>query len=312
MTRYLARRLVQAVAVILAIAAITFFVLNVVPGDPVRVMMGDQAKEEAVQQVRHELGLDRPVGEQFVFWLGNVLRGDLGTSYTQHRSVAELIGQALGYTARLAVGAMLLAFAVGLVFGLLAATFHDTWVDRLLMALAVAGISAPAFWMAMVLQLVFALGSPLLPLSGVSKPLSFVLPTVALGIRMAAAIARVTRTSMLDVLGQDYMTTALAKGASRPRVVLGHGLKNALVPIITIVGTQIGDVFAGSVLVETIFGIPGVGSLLLTAINQRDLPLIEGGVMYVAAVCVVAYLACDVLYAAVDPRIRLGDKAVRS
>mgnify|MGYP002626549675 CR=1 FL=1 len=308
MARYLARRVLQAVGVILAIAAITFFVLNVVPGDPVRVMMGDQAKEEAVQQVRHELGLDRPVGEQFVLWLGNVVRGDLGSSYGQHRSVAGLIAQALGYTARLAIGAMLLASVVGLVFGLLAATFRDTWVDRTLMALAVAGISAPAFWMAVVLQLVFALGLRCLPLSGTSKPFSFVLPTVALGVRMAASIARVTRTSMLDVLGQDYMTTALAKGASRRRMVLSHGLKNALVPIITIVGTQIGDVFAGSVLVETVFGIPGVGSLLLTAINQRDLPLIEGGVMYVAAVCVVAYLACDVLYAAVDPRIRLDGR----
>ena|GEM_PF-4809485 len=198
----------------------------------------------------------------------------------------ELIGAALGYTVRLATGALLLAMALGLVTGVLAAAFHNRWVDRVLMTLAVAGISAPAFWMAVVLQLVFALGLRWFPLSGVTKPLAFVLPTVALGVWQAASIARVTRTSLLDVLRQDYMTTAVAKGASRARVVLGHGLKNALVPIITIVGTQFGDVFAGSVLVETIFGIPGVGSLLLTAVNQRDLPLIEGGVMYVAAMFV--------------------------
>lgn len=310
MARYLAQRVAQAVAVVLAIAAITFFMLNVVPGDPVRQMMGEQAREEAVEQVRHEMGLDRPVPEQFARWLGSALTGDLGRSYAQRRPVGELIGVAVGHTARLAAGAMALAVVLGLSTGILAAVFHDRWVDRALMAVAVAGISTPAFWMAVLLQLVFALGLRWLPLSGVTRPLSYVLPTIALGSRQAASIARVTRTSLLDALGQDYLVTARAKGASRVRQVLGHALKNALVPIVTIVGTQLGDVFAGSVLVETVFGIPGVGSLLLTAIGQRDLPLIEGGVMYVAAVCVVAYLACDLLYAALDPRVRLAGEEV--
>ena len=305
MPRYLAGRLLQAAGVILAIAAITFFMLNVVPGDPVRLMMGDQAKEEAVQQVRHELGLDLPLPEQFGRWLGNVARGDLGTSYAQHRSVAGLIAQAFGYTARLAVGAMALALVTGLVVGLLAATFHDGWVDRTLMALAVAGISAPAFWMAIVLQLVFALGLRWFPLSGATKPLAFVLPTIALGVRQAASIARVTRTSMIDVLGQDYMTTALAKGATRTRIVLGHGLKNALVPIITIVGTQFADVFAGSVLVETIFGIPGIGRLLISAVSSRDFPLTQALVLYIAVIVVTINFAVDVIVQFIDPRIRL-------
>lgn len=309
MRDFLIKRTLEALAVIFAIAAITFFVLNIVPGDPVRVMLGEMADEATVQQVRHSMGLDKPVIEQFGTWLMNMLHGDFGTSYTQRKPVMDLLLNSLQYTARLAGWAYLFALVLGLVIGVLAAVHHNTWIDRTLMAISVAGISAPAFWVAVILQIIFALNLKWFPLAGVKKPMAFFLPTIALGVRYAASIARVTRTSMLEVLNQDYMRTAEAKGLAHWTVILGHGFRNALIPIITIAGTQLGDIFTGSILIETIFNIPGIGSMLVTAINQRDLPLIEGGVMYIAVICVVVYLLVDILYAVVDPRIRLGGEA---
>ena len=177
------------------------------------------------------------------------------------------------------------------------------------MALSIFGISAPSFWMAVILQIVFALTLKWFPLSGIKTWQAFVLPTVALGVRYAASIARVTRTSMLEVLSQDFMRTAEAKGISKWVIILKHGLRNALIPIITIAGTQLGDIFTGSILIESIFAMPGMGKLLLDAINARDLPLIQGGVMYIALICVVVYLVVDILYGVADPRIRLGEEA---
>ena len=309
MRDFLIKRILQALGVVMCISAITFFVLNIVPGDPVRVMVGDMADEQTIEQVRHNMGLDRPVPEQYGSWFANMMRGDFGTSYTQNKSVTMLMGTALNVTVRLAGFAYLFALVLGLAVGILAAVYHGKWVDRTLMTLSIFGISAPSFWMAIIIQIIFALNLKWFPLSGVKTAASFVLPTIALGTRYAASIARVTRTSMLDVLNQDYMRTAEAKGLKRWAIILGHGLRNALIPIITIAGTQLGDIFTGSILIESVFAMPGMGKLLLDAINARDLPLIEGGVMYIAIICVVVYLAVDILYAVVDPRIRLGGEA---
>lgn len=309
MRSYLIKRILQALGVILCISAITFFVLNIVPGDPVRIMMGEMADENVVEQVRHSLGLDRPVGVQYLTWIGNMLHGDFGTSYAQRRPVIVLLSSAVGVTATLATFAYLIALAVGLIFGVVAAVNHGKAADRILMSLAILGISAPAFWVAIILQIIFALNLKWFPLSGTKSANAFVLPVLALSFRYAASIARVTRTSMLDVLNQDYIRTAEAKGLKRWSVILGHGFRNALIPIITIAGTQLGDIFTGSILIESIFSLPGIGKLLLDAINARDLPLIEGGVMYVATICVIIYLVVDILYAIADPRIRLGGEA---
>lgn len=306
MRDFLLKRVLQAVGVVICISAITFFILNVVPGDPVRVMMGDMADQQTIEQVRHNMGLDKPVAEQYVNWFANMVRGDFGTSYTQNKSVAALMGKAFSVTAVLAGLAYVFALVFGLTIGVVSAVFHGKWVDRLLMAISIFGISAPAFWVAILIQIIFALNLKWFPLSGIKTPAAFVLPTIALGTRYAASIARVTRTSMLDVLGQDFMRTAEAKGLATPTIILVHGLRNALIPIITIAGTQLGEIFTGSILIESVFAIPGMGKLLLDAINARDLPLIEGGVMYIAIICVVVYLAVDILYAVVDPRIRLG------
>lgn len=306
MRDFLIKRILQAIGVVLCISAITFFVLNIVPGDPVRIMMGDMADETTIEQVRHSMGLDRPVPEQYINWLTNMLHGDFGTSYSQNRPVITLMGNAFAVTAQLAGWAYLFALVFGLVLGVVAAVNHGRALDRALMALSVFGISAPSFWVAIILQIVFALTLHMFPLSGVSTPIHYVLPVLALGVRYAASIARVTRTSMLEVLGQDFMRTAEAKGLGRWTVVIGHGLRNALIPIITIAGTQLGEIFTGSILIESIFSMPGMGKMLLDAINTRDLPLIQGGVMYIAIICVVVYLIVDILYAVVDPRIRLG------
>ncbi|MDD5799753.1 MAG: ABC transporter permease [Coriobacteriales bacterium] len=309
MRDYLIKRVLQAIGVVICISAITFFILNVIPGDPVRVMLGDMADETTVQQVRHSMGLDKPVPEQYLNWFTNMLQGNFGTSYTQNKPVATLMANAFGVTVRLAGFAFLLALVSGLIIGIVSAVFHGRWIDRTLMSLAIFGISAPAFWVAIILQIIFALNLKWFPVSGTKTAVSFVLPVIALGMRYSASIARVTRTSMLDVLHQDYMRTAEAKGLREWTIVMVHGLRNALIPIITIVGTQLGDIFTGSILIESVFAMPGMGKLLLDAINARDLPLVEGGVMYIALICVVVYLVVDILYAVVDPRIRLGGEA---
>ena len=309
MRSFLIKRILQAVSVVVCISALTFFVLNIVPGDPVRVMMGDMADEATVQQVRHTMGLDKPIPEQYANWFVKMLGGDFGTSYTQKRPVIALLTKALAVTLRLAVFAYLFAIVLGLLMGILAAVNHGKWLDRTLMSAAIFGISAPSFWVALVLQIIFALTLKWFPLSGVKTANAYVLPVIALGSRYAASIARVTRTSMLDVLNQDYIRTAEAKGLRRPAIVLKHALRNALIPIITIAGSQLGDILTGSIIIEQIFNMNGMGKLLIDAINARDLPLIQGSVMYVAIICVVIYLLVDILYAVVDPRIRLGEEA---
>ena len=309
MRDYLIKRILLALGVIFAISAITFFVLNIVPGDPVRVMVGDMADEATIQRVREQMGLNKPVLEQYANWLTNMLHGDFGTSYTQRKAVVTLMGQAFGTTVKVAAFAYVFALALGLVVGVVAAVNHGRAADRILMALSIFGISAPSFWMAVILQIVFALTLKWFPLSGIKTWQAFVLPTVALGVRYAASIARVTRTSMLEVLSQDFMRTAEAKGISKWVIILKHGLRNALIPIITIAGTQLGDIFTGSILIESIFAMPGMGKLLLDAISARDLPLIQGGVMYIALICVVVYLVVDLLYGVAAPRIRLGEEA---
>lgn len=264
--------------------------------------------EATIEQVRHSMGLDKPVVEQYFSWLGGMATGDFGSSYTQRKPVGQLMAQAFTVTASLAAAAYVFALVLGVVVGVVAAAKRGTWLDQTLMSLAILGISAPVFWVAIILQIVFALTLHWLPLSGIKTPVYFILPTIALGVRYAASIARVTRTSMLEVLSQDFMRTAEAKGLKYWTIVIRHALRNALIPIITIAGTQLGDIFTGSILIESIFSMPGMGKMMLDAINARDLPLIQGGVMYIALICVVVYLVVDVLYAVVDPRIRLGEE----
>ena len=306
MAKYLLKRLVEAIGVIFCISLITFFVLNIVPGNPVEIMLGEFADQATIARVTHEMGLDQPIHIQYISWLTNMLKGDFGMSYFQNRPVIEILTTSFLVTAKLAGIAYILAVVLGVVVGVIAAVNRGKWLDSTLMTISVIGISAPSFWIAIILQIIVCLKFNLLPLSGIDSFKSFILPGIALGIRYAASIARITRTSMLDVLSQDYIRTAQAKGLKGWVVILKHALRNALIPIITIAGADLGSILTGSVLVESVFSIPGIGKMLVDSINTRDLPIVQGGVMYIAVICVVMYLVVDMLYTVVDPRIRLG------
>lgn len=309
MAEYLLKRVLQAIGVVLAISMITFFILNIVPGDPVQMMLGDFATPETIEKVRHQMGLDKPIIMQYLSWLVNMVKGDFGTSYFQHVAVVTLLVNSFKITAKLGIIAYLIAVAIGLTFGILAAVFHNKWVDKVLMTTAITGISAPNFWVAIILQIYFGLTLKWFPISGQDTWKCFVLPAIALGTRYAASIARITRTSMLEVTKQDYIRTAEAKGLGSWAVVMGHAFRNALIPVVTVAGTDLGNILTGSMLIESVFGINGIGKLMVDSIGKRDLPLVQGGVMYIATICVVIYLIVDVLYAVIDPRIRLGGGA---
>jgi peptide/nickel transport system permease protein len=306
MKKYLLSRIAQAIGVVFAISLITFFILNIIPGNPVQLMLGEFATQETIDRVTHEMGLDKPVILQYLNWLGNMLRGNFGTSYFQGRPVIELLGQAFKVTAGLSLMSYALALLSGIVFGIIAAVYHNKFLDKLLMVLSIAGISAPNFWIAIILQIIFGLRLHWFPISGVSSFAAYILPTLALGTRYAASISRITRTSMLEVVKQDYVRTAQAKGLPSWKVTMGHTFRNALLPIVTLAGSDLSTIFTGSMLIESVFSIPGIGKLLLDCIGNRDLPVIEGGVMYIAVICVLIYLLVDLLYAVIDPRIRLG------
>lgn len=306
MKRYLIRRVLLALGILLSISVITFFILNIMPGDAVALMLGDTADPTTIEMVRHNLGMDKPLLQQYFEWITGVFTGNLGTSYFQRKPVADLLASAFSYTARLAVVSYVIALAVGLFVGVVSALNRGTILDRGLVTLTVVGISAPSFWVAVLMQIFIGLRFKPIPIYGLDTPLSYLLPCTSLGLRYAASIARITRTSMLEVMGQDFIRTARAKGLSPARTVLVHMFRNALVPIITVVGTDIGTLFAGSMLTESVFNINGVGKLLVDNITKRDIPVVQSCVFCIAIICVVVYLIVDLLYAAVDPNIRLG------
>ncbi|OON85202.1 glutathione ABC transporter permease GsiC [Oribacterium sp. C9] len=308
MWRYVLKRALLAVSIIFSISLITFLILNVLPGDPVAMMLGEFADANKIKEVRHNMGLDLPLWQQYLQWITNLVKGDFGSSYFQKKPVLFLILQAFQYTSYLAAMAYIIALIIGLFMGIIAAVNHGSWLDRFLMSISVLGISAPSFWVAILLQIYIGLRFKIFPVSGVQTSIGYVLPAIALGTRYAASISRVTRASMMEVMGQDFIRTAYAKGLNPFRIVMVHIFRNALIPVITIIGADIGSLLTGSMITENVFNIPGIGKLLIDAINRRDIPLVQGGVIYVAAVCVLIYFIVDVLYAVVNPNIRLGDK----
>lgn len=305
MRKYLLKRFLQAIGIIFTISFITFFILNIIPGDPVALILGEYADKQTVADLRAEMGLDKPVGIRYFEWIGELLTGNLGVSYFQKKPVLDLIMNAFGFTATLAVCAYAVALVIGLTAGIIAAVNRGKLIDNVLMGISFVGISAPAFWVAILLQIYIGLRFDIFPISGAEKPISYVLPSLALGSRYAASIARITRSSMLDVLGQEYIRSARAKGLKSGRIILVHAFRNALVPIITVIGTDIGTLLTGAMITESVFNIPGIGKLLIDSITRRDLPIVQGCVMYTAAICVLIYFIVDLIYAVVDPRIQL-------
>ena len=309
MLSYTGKRLLQTVFVLFGISLITFVLLQVVPGDPVALMLEKRADPETIAKVRKELGLDLPYYVQYLNFIKGAIHLDFGTSYFTKEVVTDALIRCFKVTVKLACMSFIFASVIGIPCGIFAAVKRGKGIDTVVMVLSIVGVSAPAFWVAIILQILFGLKLNVLPISGFDTPASYILPSLALGARYAGNIARITRTSMLEVLGQDYIRTAKAKGAMRWAVILKHALKNAMIPIVTLVGTDFGYMLTGSMLIEKVFSIPGIGKLAVDAMSNRDLPLLEGTVMYIAFVFVVVNLIVDVSYAFLDPRIRYGKGA---
>ena len=301
--------MLQTIFVLLGISLITFVLLQVVPGDPVALMLEKRADPETIAKVRKELGLDLPYYVQYLNFIKGAIHLDFGTSYFTKEVVTDALFRCFKVTVKLACMSFTFASVIGIPCGIFAAVKRGKGIDTVVMVLSIVGVSAPAFWVAIILQILFGLKLNVLPISGFDTPASYILPSLALGARYAGNIARITRTSMLEVLGQDYIRTAKAKGAMRWAVILKHALKNAMIPIVTLVGTDFGYMLTGSMLIEKVFSIPGIGKLAVDAMSNRDLPLLEGTVMYIAFVFVVVNLIVDVSYAFLDPRIRYGKGA---
>jgi peptide/nickel transport system permease protein len=314
MIPYVLQRVAGFAATLLCAALITFAVLDLLPGDPARFILGINASAEAVASLRGQLGLDNPAPERFLAWIAGMLHGDFGLSHTQRLPVAQLIGERLVVTLPLAVFAMVLSVAVGLPLGIVAARRRGSLADTGLMMLAQLGIAIPNFWFGMLLVLLFSVLLRWLPPGGFvpwhQNPMgaltSLLLPGIALALPQAAILARVMRTALIDVSGTDFIRTARAKGMTLGQAVRRHGIRNALVPVLTILGLQFGYLVAGTVIVENVFYLPGLGRLIFTAISDRDLILVRGAIMMLIVAVSLTMLVVELLYAVVDPRLRAG------
>jgi ABC-type dipeptide/oligopeptide/nickel transport system permease component len=303
MLAFVVRRLLLAIPTLVGVMIVVFLLLYVAPGDPVQDMVGERADAETIARLRKELHLDEPVAKQFVLYAGGVLKGDLGNSYITQRPIIKDIQERFPKTLLLAGTAMLLASVLGITIGVLSARNPGGWFDRLGLGLAYLGISFPVYWVGLILILIFAVTLKWLPPSGYGGIEYLILPALALGSRSIAFLARVTRSSMLEVLGGDFVRTARAKGL-RERIVIGrHALRNALIPIITVLGLDFGYYLTGSILTETIFSWPGIGRYVVNAIARRDLPAINGTVLFLSIVFVLVNLITDLAYAKADPRV---------
>jgi len=304
---FVARRVLAVVPVLFGVTLAVFSMLFLVPGDPVKMMLAEfVTNPDQVAQMRAQLHLDEPILQQYGRFVGNAVRGDLGTSIRSRRPVATEIAENVGSTAQLALASMAVAVGLGIPLGLVAAVGRNSWLDVASMVVALLGVSMPSFWLGLLLIFTFSLHLAWLPATGGGDLAHLVLPSVTLGAIVSAIIARLTRSSMLEVLGQDYVRTARAKGLGWWSVVVRHALKNALIPVVTIFGLQFGNLLAGAVIVETVFSRPGLGRLIVGGILAKDLPLVQGTVLFVATTYVMINVLVDVAYAFVDPRIRFG------
>jgi len=302
---YLARRLVQAIPVLFGVLLITFAVTRLTPGDPAEIMAGLEASPEAVESIREDLGLDKPIVVQFVVYVRDVFRGDLGRSYFLGRDVTELIGEALPRTALLALVALVFTAVIGIPTGIVSAVRKDTWIDGAARGSALAGVSIPPFFAGLLAILLFSYYVTWFPSFGSGTWKHLVLPGFTLGLFSTGLVMRLTRSAMLDVLNEDYIRTARAKGLSERTTLYVHALRNAAIPVVTIMGLQLGGLLSGTVLTETVFSYPGIGRLLARSIFERDYPVVQGLILLIAMIYVAVNLLVDVVYSFIDPRIRV-------
>lgn len=305
MLKYIVRRLFQLVITLLIISVITFLMVRLIPGDPLTILYGIEDNDPAfVEQQREELGLNDPLIVQYVRYMNGVLHGDLGESLRTHKSISEEILNRYQYTVVLAVGGTVLGSLVGIICGVIAATFHNKWGDSVIMVLSMLAVSTPTFFLALVLQIVFSVQLGILPYGGTTGWQWAVLPVTAMGLHAVGMIARTTRSAMLDVINQDYIRTSRSRGISRWVIITSHALKNALIPILTAVGLRFGFFMAGSALVETVFNIPGVGRFLIDGVSNRDYQVVQSTILLLAASFVIINTIIDMMYALVDPRVK--------
>jgi peptide/nickel transport system permease protein len=298
-------RLITSLVTLIGVVSLVFFLIHLIPGDPVEYILGDSARPADREALRSELGLDRPLPVQYADYLSGLIRFDLGNSLHSKQPVTALLLERLPATLKLSLVAFLLAVLIALPLGVLAATRSGTVWDSGAMTLSLLGVSIPNFWLGPMLILLFSLWLGLTPVSGMEQPGSVVLPAITLGVSLAAILARMVRSSLLEVLGEDYIRTARAKGVSEQRIVWRHALGNALLPVITLLGLQFGALLAGSVITEKVFSWPGIGLLLIDAIQQRDYPVVQGTVLLIAVSYLIVNRLTDLLYRVVDPRVRL-------
>jgi len=306
MIRFLVARLLSAIPVVLGVALLVFLLLHLVPGDPVELMLGDSARPADREALRHALGLDQPLSTQLWQWFSGLLRLDLGESLFSHRPVTEILLERLPATLELAAAALGLALVIALPLGVMAARYRDRPLDTAAMSFSLLGVSIPNFWLGPMLILLFSLWLGWTPVSGRSGWDSLILPAVTLGTALAAVLARMVRSSLLEVQGEDFIRTGRAKGLSEGALLWRHALRNAWLPILTLIGLQLGNLLGGAVITETVFDWPGLGSLLVESIQKRDYPLVQGCVLLVSLAYVLVNTLTDLVYAWVDPRIRIG------
>lgn len=304
--QYIIRRLIGALVTLIGLSLIIFFLMRLLPGDPARIIAGLNATDEEVRRIRTQLLLDRPVTEQYVNFFGRLIKGDLGTSARSRRPVLQEITDRLPSTVRLAVISMAFAAAMGILSGILAAYFRNSILDYLITLGTVIGVSMPVYWLGLMMIVLFAVRLRWLPAAGSESVKSYIMPSLTLSLFSLALVARMTRSSMLEVLEEDYIRTARAKGLTEQTMVRVHALKNAMIPVVTVLGLQFGALLGGAVLTETVFGWPGIGQLLVNAIFARDYPVVQGVVLVFSFLFITVNLVIDLLYGYIDPRIHYG------
>lgn len=318
--RYLVTRIAQTILVMIIVSMMTFFFLSVLPGDPVTAQIGADAggfSDELLEQARRDLGLDKPLPVQYVNWLGDILTGDWGRSIRTKEAVLTALGDRAPVTLQLTISAMLISLLISLPIGIAASLRRNSWLDRLATTGAVAGVALPNFWFAILLILLFSVRFDVLPASGYVDPMDdpidaakhLVMPAFVLGMAQSATIMRQMRSSMLEVLNQDYVRTARAKGLRPSRVVLSHAMRNALIPVITLLGLRLANILGGTIIIEQVFALPGMGRLAVQAIFAQDFPVVMGFVLLIALLVQFANLLTDLTYGLIDPRIRIDGGA---
>lgn len=306
MIAFIVRRIISGIGVLFGVSLFSFALIHLIPGDPVRIMLGENASAEQIARIRHQLGLDKPLVVQYLQYMWNILHGNLGVSLKTGQPVLSEIFHRFGATIELAAGGLVFAVVFGILTGVVAANKQDTWIDNVVTVISTLGVSVPSFWLGLLLIMLFSVKLGWLPVAGGTGFADLIMPAVTLGFLASTVISRLTRTGMVEVLSSDYVRTALAKGIRRPRVLFKHALRNALIPVVTILGLQLATLLGGTFIIEQVFDWPGMGTLTILAIQSRDFPMVQGIILVLGWTYVIVNLCVDILYGVIDPRIDVG------